>query len=65
MNKNKKLKRILIDERNEFIAYNLQQAVNDENVESIVLVVGAGHVKGIIENIDNKHINIKKILSLK
>jgi len=65
MNKNKKLKKILIDERNEFIAYNIQQAVKDPEVTSIVVVIGAGHVPGVIENLDNQHINIKKILSLK
>ena len=65
MNKNKKLKKILIDERNEFIAYNIQQAVKDPEVTSIVLVIGAGHVPGVIENLDNQHINMKKILSLK
>jgi pheromone shutdown-related protein TraB len=64
MKRHKKLKKIMIDERDQFIAYNLQQAVKDPLVNKIVCVVGAGHLPGIIENIDNKNINIKKILSL-
>ncbi len=65
MKKHKKLKRILIDERDQFIAYQLQLVLKDENVNNIVLVVGAGHVQGIINNLDNKNIDIKKIVSFK
>lgn len=57
--RHKKFKKILIDERDEFIAYNLQK-IPDEN---IVLVVGAGHVNGIIKNLE-KEIDIKKILTI-
>ncbi len=63
--RHKKLKQVLIDERDEFIAYNIQQALKEENVKNIVLVVGAGHTNGIIKNLDNENIDIKKILSIK
>jgi len=57
--RHKKLKEILIDERDEFIAYNLQ-VIPEEN---IVLVVGAGHIEGIVENLE-KEINLRKILTI-
>lgn len=57
--RHKKLKEILIDERDEFIAYNLQK-IPEEN---IIVVVGAGHMNGIINNL-NKEIDIKKILTI-
>jgi len=57
--RHKKFKEILIDERDQFIAYNLQK-IPEEN---IVVVVGAGHLEGIIENI-NKEIDLKKILTI-
>lgn len=57
--RHKKLKEILVDERDEFIAYNLQK-IPEEN---IVVVVGAGHLDGIINNL-NKEIDIKKILTI-
>jgi len=59
------LKRILIDERDEFIAYNIQQTLKDEKVNKIVMVVGAGHTEGIIKNIDREDIDIKSILKYK
>lgn len=55
----KKVKEILIDERDEFIAYNLQQ-IPEKN---IIVVVGAGHMEGIIANL-YKEINLKKILTI-
>ena len=57
--RHKKLKKILIDERDQFIAYHLQK-IPEEN---IVVVVGAGHMDGIIENLD-KEINLRKILTI-
>jgi len=63
--RHKTLKTVLIDERDEFIAYNIQQVLKDENVNKIVLVVGAGHLTGIIKNMDKEDIDIKKILSIR
>jgi len=57
--RHKKFKEILIDERDQFIAYHLQK-IPEEN---IVVVVGAGHMDGIIENLD-KEINLRKILTI-
>jgi len=57
--RHKKFKEILIDERDQFIAYQLQK-IPEEN---IVVVVGAGHMDGIIENLD-KEINLRKILTI-
>jgi len=56
-----KLKKILIDERDQYIAYQLQNAPG----QNIVAVVGAGHTQGIIKNLENKNIDIKTILSSK
>ncbi|MFA5746057.1 MAG: TraB family protein [archaeon] len=58
--RHKKLKEILIDERDEFIAYNLQVIPE----ETIVVVVGAGHMEGIIKNLENRNINLRKILTI-
>jgi len=63
--RHKKLKQVLIDQRDEFIAYNIQQILKDENIKTIVLVVGAGHTNGIIKNLDNENIDLKEILSTK
>jgi len=63
--RHKKLKQVLIDERDEFIAYNIQQALKDENIKHIVLVVGAGHTNGILKNLNNENIDLNKILSIK
>ena len=63
--RHKTLKMVLIDERDEFIAYNIQQVIKDEKVNKIVLVVGAGHMEGIIKNIDREDIDIRKILSIR
>jgi len=63
--RHKKLKQALIDERDEFMAYNIQQVLKDENVTNVVLVVGAGHTNGIVKNLDNENIDIKSILSVK
>jgi len=42
-----KAAKVLIDERDEFMAYNLLRAM--EKYDKIVAVVGAGHKKGIVE----------------
>ena len=62
--RHKKLKDALINERDEFIAYNIQQALLDPLVNKVVVVVGAGHMDGIISNLDNKEINLRKILTV-
>jgi len=56
----KKLKEILIDQRDQFMAYQLQNIPGEE----IVVVVGAGHVNGIIANLNNNNIDLKKILTV-
>ena len=65
MKEHKKIKKILIDERDLFICYHIQKVLEDPNVNTIVLVVGAGHMPGIIKNIENKNINIKELLVIK
>jgi pheromone shutdown protein TraB len=65
MREHKKIKRILIDERDLFICYHVQKVLEDPKVNTIVLVVGAGHMPGIIKNIENKNINIKELLVIK
>ncbi len=57
----KTIKEILIDERDEFMAYNIKRF----DFENMVVVVGAGHVNGIIKNLYNDNIDVKKILSLR
>lgn len=53
------IKTILIDERDQYLAYAIGQAPGPK----IVAVVGAGHVKGVIENI-GKDINIIPLLTV-
>jgi pheromone shutdown protein TraB len=65
MKEHKKIKKILIDERDLFICYHIQKVLEDPNVNTIVLVVGAGHMPGIIKNIENKNINVKELLIIK
>ncbi len=61
LSKNYKIiKKILIDERDEYMAYNIQKT----DFSNMVVVVGAGHLNGIIENIDNNNINIKQLLTV-
>ncbi len=52
------VKKILIDERDAYIAAKLRKI----NAKRIVAVVGAGHVDGIVRNL-NKSINIRKLLT--
>lgn len=65
MKKHKKLKRILIDERDQYMAYGIREALKNPEINNIVVVVGAGHMKGLINEVYNENINIKKIMSLK
>lgn len=52
------LKKVIIDERDEYLAQKMQEA----NGNKIVSVVGAGHVNGIVKVIeDNKEIDLKEI----
>ena len=45
------MKRILIDERDQYMAEKIRQSMG----KLIVAVVGAGHVKGLTAELDNKH----------
>ncbi|RKY93692.1 MAG: TraB family protein [Ignavibacteriae bacterium] len=52
------LKKVIIDERDEYLAQKMQDAKGNK----IVSIVGAGHVNGIVKVIeDNREINLKKI----
>jgi pheromone shutdown-related protein TraB len=52
------LKKVIIDERDEYLAQKMQEAKGSK----IVAVVGAGHVNGIVKVIeDNREIDLKKI----
>jgi len=53
------IKTILIDERDQYLAYAIGQARGSK----IVAVIGAGHVKGVMENI-GKDIDIRPLLAL-
>ena len=45
------MKRILIDERDQYMAEKIRQSMG----KLVVAVVGAGHVKGLIAELNNKH----------
>ena len=45
------MKRILIDERDQYMAEKIRQSLG----ALVVAVVGAGHVKGLIAELKNKH----------
>ena len=45
------MKRILIDERDQYMAEKIRQSMG----KLVVAVVGAGHVKGLITELENKH----------
>jgi len=52
------LKKVIIDERDEYLAQKMQEAKGNK----IVSVVGAGHVNGIVKVIeDSREINLKEI----
>jgi pheromone shutdown-related protein TraB len=52
------LKKVIIDERDEYLAQKMQEAKGNK----IVSVVGAGHVNGIVKVIeDNREIDLKEI----
>jgi pheromone shutdown-related protein TraB len=57
----KTVKRILIDERDEYMVYNIRKI----DFNKMVVVVGAGHVEGIIKNINNNNIDIRELLTIK
>ncbi|MCS7122009.1 MAG: TraB/GumN family protein [Archaeoglobaceae archaeon] len=57
-----KAAKILIDERDAYMAYCLREALN--KYRKIVAVVGAGHKRGIEEKINEK-IDLKEILEVK
>ncbi len=56
----KVIKKILIDERDQFMAYNIRRI----EFSNMVVVVGAGHVNGIEKNLYNDNINIKELLTI-
>ena len=47
----KELKRILIDERDQYLAENIREAPG----QRVVAVVGAGHVAGLLKELDRSH----------
>ncbi len=52
------LKRVLIDERDQYLTQKMKQAKG----KKIVSVVGAGHVKGIVESLkNNKNVDLSEI----
>ncbi len=52
------IKKVLVDERDEFLAEKIRQI----NAKKIVAIVGAGHLNGIVDIIENnKKVDIKKI----
>jgi pheromone shutdown protein TraB len=55
----------MIDERDQFMAYGIRETLKNPEINSMVVVVGAGHVEGMSKEIFNDKINIKKILSYK
>jgi pheromone shutdown-related protein TraB len=65
MKKHKTLKRIMIDERDQFMAFGIRETLKNPEINSMVVVVGAGHIEGLSKEIFNDKINVKKILSIK
>lgn len=65
MKRHKTLKRIMIDERDQFMAYGIRKTLESEDVNSMVVVVGAGHMEGLSKEIFNESIDVKKLLSYK
>ncbi len=64
--------RVIIQERDQYLSYKLQQVANSENYQHILAVVGAGHVPGIQENFEqiaagseSEHLNALEQLSNK
>lgn len=53
------IKRVLIDERNEFMANNLIKA--NEQYEKIIALVGDGHITGIMEILKDKNVDFEVI----
>lgn len=58
-----KAAKVLIDERDEFMAYNLLRAM--ERYNKVVAVVGAGHKKGIVEAMQRGVREPEKLLEVK
>ena len=58
-NKFPTIKRVLIDERNQYMAKQLEKA--NEKYERIVAVVGDGHIPGLSEILTKKEINFDTI----
>jgi pheromone shutdown-related protein TraB len=44
--------RVIIQERDQYLAYKLQEAANSGQYQNILAVVGAGHVPGMVENFE-------------
>ena len=65
MKKHPKLKKIMIDERDQFMAYGIRKILENPEINNIVVVVGAGHLKGLSKEIFNNKINVKKLLSIR
>jgi len=65
MKRHKTLKRIMIDERDQFMAYGIRKVLENPEHNNIVVVVGAGHLKGLSKEIFNENIDVKKLLSYK
>ena len=53
------IKRVLIDERNEFMVKQLIKA--DEEYERVIAVVGDGHIPGISDLLKSKEIEFEKV----
>lgn len=58
-----KAAKVLIDERDEFMAFNLLRAM--ERYNKVVAVVGAGHKKGIVEAMQRGVQNPEKLLEVR
>lgn len=56
------IKRILIDERNEFMAKNLKEL--DHRFDSIVAVVGDGHIPGMKKKLKDRELEVLRLKDL-
>jgi pheromone shutdown-related protein TraB len=65
MKRHKTLKKVLIDERDQFMAYGIRKILEQEEINSMVVVVGAGHMEGLSKEIFNDNIDVKKLLNIK
>ena len=54
----------LIDERDKYMAAKLLQAIEEHKGNNILVVIGAGHMKGMQNYLENKTLNYQTVINL-